>query len=100
MSSGGYPMGAENDPRAPWNREDNPYEEIDVTVSITLHKSFKIKVNDYDITDEGVDDDGNYFCDKDFSTCNLYEAAKNQLDLSDISEENGWTEDEFEVIKD
>lgn len=99
MSLGGYPLGAENDPRAPYNEKENPEIEIKVCVSITLHKSFKIKVKDYNILAEGKDEDGDYFCDRDFSSCNLYEAARNQLDLSTPSEANGWTEDEFEVIE-
>lgn len=99
MSLGGYPLGAGNDPRAPYNQKENPEVEIEVCVSITLHKTFKLKVSDYTIVDEGKDEDGDYFCERDFSSCNLYEAAQEQLDLSNPSEENGWTEDEFEVIK-
>ena len=99
-STGGYPMGAENDPNAPYNQEENPEVEVEVTVSVTYHKTFKIKVKDYEIVDEGEDEDGNYFCERDFSNCNLYDAAERQLDLHGASEETGWTQDEFEIIID
>lgn len=93
-----YPLGAKYDPKAPWNQKENPEVEIEVCVSVTYHKTFKIKVNDYIITEEGKDEDGDYFCSRDFSNCNLVSAVQNQVDLSNISERNGWTEDEFEVI--
>jgi len=80
--------------------ENNTPREIDVCVSITLHKTFKLNVDDYKIIDEWVDEDGQYNADIDYSTCDLYGAARQQLDLSNPSEENGWTEDEFEVIID
>lgn len=98
LSLGDYPLGARDDPNAPYNEVDNPEVEIEVCVSITLHKTFKLKVKDYTIIAEGKDEDG-YFCDRDFSDCDLCEAARNQLDLSAPSEANGWTEDEFEVVK-
>ena len=37
--SGYYPPGAEHDPNAPWNQEELPEREIEVTVSVTLSKS-------------------------------------------------------------
>lgn len=58
--------------RAPWNQEDNPEEEIEVTISMTLSKNVKIKVTDY-IKDE----DGNI----DYSDCNLREAVMDQIYL-------------------
>lgn len=100
MSAGGYLLGIENDSRAPYNEQENPKVEVNVLVTISLHKTFKVKVNDYKIVDEGLDEDGQYYCDMDFSECNLYDAVQNQFDLSNPSEKNGWTEDEFEVILD
>ena len=44
--SGYYPVGAEHNPRAPWNQKSLPDEEVEVLISITLSKSVKIKVND------------------------------------------------------
>jgi hypothetical protein len=81
-------------------KDENPPKEIDVCVSVTLHKTFKLKVNDYTIIDEYVDEDGRYCCEEDYSTCDLYSAAREQLDIDNPSEKNGWTEDEFEVIID
>lgn len=69
--SGYYPLGAEHDPNAPWNQVDNPEREIEVTVSVTLSKTVKIKVSDYSITDSGKDEDGEYFEDIDYSKCDL-----------------------------
>ena len=49
-----YPLGADN-PDASWNQEENPEREIEVTVSVTLSKTIKVKVSDYDIIDSGKD---------------------------------------------
>ena len=70
--SGYYPAGAEHDPNAPWNQEDIPEREVEVTVSVTLSKTLKIKVSDYT-----VDSEGNV----DYSDCNLREAVENQIIL-------------------
>lgn len=75
-----YPCGTD-EPNAPWNQVDNPEREIEVTVSITLSKTVKIKVSDYEITDSGKDEDGEYFEDIDYSNCNLESAVKEQLYL-------------------
>ena len=75
-----YPMGA-NTPNAPWNQVDNPESEIEVTVSVTLSKTVKIKVSDYEITDSGKDEDGEYFEDVDFSKCDLKGAVEEQIVL-------------------
>lgn len=79
--SGYYPPGAEHDPNAPWNQVDNPEREIEVTVSVTLSKTVKIKVSDYEITDSGRDDDGEYFEDVDYSKCDLKGAVEEQIVL-------------------
>ena len=50
MDNYNYPMGADTKD-APWNQVDNPEREIEVTVSVTLSKTVKIKVSDYEITD-------------------------------------------------
>ena len=113
--SGCYPPGAEHDPNAPWNQIDNPEREIEVTVSVTLSKTVKIKVSDYEITDFGKDEDGEYFKDIDYSNCDFKGAVKEQVVLpqdawiymnprtnrqikayADIS---NWNVDDFEVIK-
>ena len=79
--SGYYPPGAEHDPNAPWNQVDNPEREIEVTVSVTLSKTVKIKVSDYEITDSGKDEDGECFKDIDYSDCDLKGAVEEQIVL-------------------
>lgn len=79
--SGYYPPGAEHDPNAPWNQVDNPEREIEVTVSITLSKTVKIKVSDYKITDSGKDEDGKCFEDIDYSDYDLKGAVEEQIVL-------------------
>ena len=113
--SGYYPPGAEHNPNAPWNQADNPEKEIEVTVSVTLSKTVKIKVSDYEITDSGKDEDGEYFEDIDYSNCDLkgaveeqiilpqkawdYIAPKTNEDVKAIFDLKDWNVDDFEVIE-
>lgn len=105
-----YPIGADT-PDAPWNQVENPEKEVEVTISITLSKTVKIKVRDYKILDSGKDEDGLYFEDIDYSNCNLKGAVEEQLflpqDAGDLMTEchieegydlQGYTVDDFEVI--
>ena len=80
MDNYNYPMGADTKD-APWNQVDNPEREIEVTVSVTLSKTVKIKVSDYEITDSGKDEDGKYFEDIDCSNCDLKSAVEEQIVL-------------------
>lgn len=112
--SGYYPPGAEHDPNAPWNQADNPEREIEVTVSVTLSKTVKIKVSDYEITDSGKDEDGEYSENIDYSDCDLKGAVEEQIvlpqkawnyiapetkkDVRAISDLKDWNVDDFEVI--
>lgn len=80
MDNYNYPMGADTKD-APWNQVDNPEREIEVTVSVTLSKTVKIKVSDYEITDSGRDEDGEYFEDIDYSNCDLKGAVEEQIAL-------------------
>ena len=80
MDNYNYPMGADTKD-APWNQVDNPEREIEVTVSVTLSKTVKIKVSDYEITDSGKDEDGEYFEDIDYSDCDLKGAVEEQIVL-------------------
>ena len=80
MDNYNYPMGADTKD-APWNQVDNPEREIEVTVSVTLSKTVKIKVSDYEITDSGKDEDGEYFEDIDYSNCDLKGAVEAQIVL-------------------
>lgn|SRR5574344_1140430 len=76
-----YPMGAKNDPRAPYNEITIPDREIEVEVTVTLKKTLKILVDDYYILDSEKDEDGNYYEEIDYSECNLVEAVKSQCIL-------------------
>ena len=80
MDNYNYPCGTDG-PNAPWNQVDNPEREIEVTVSVTLSKTVKIKVSDYEITDSGKDEDGEYFEDIDYSNCDLKGAVEEQIVL-------------------
>ena len=106
-----YPCGTDG-PNAPWNQVDNPEREIDVTVSVTLSKTVKIKVSDYEITDSGKDEDGEYFEDIDYSNCDLKSAVEEQIILPQnahmyvksnpkVHEDlSNWCVDDLEVILD
>ena len=78
---GSYPYGAENDRNAPYNDIGNEEREIDVEVTLVMRKTFTVKVEDYMLKERGVDEDGHYFEDIDYSTCNLVEAVKEQVIL-------------------
>ena len=78
---GDYPLGAKYDSKAPYNMDENPPVEINVLVNLSLSKVVKVKVSDYDIIDEYVDEDGMYCCDMDFSDTNLLAAVEEQVIL-------------------
>lgn len=109
-----YPVGADN-AEAPWNQADNPEREVEVTVSITLSKTLKVRVDDYQIVDSGKDEDGEYFEDIDYSNCDLKGAVKEQrylpqeagdvlrnsyvAELESVADEfSDWNVDDLEVI--
>lgn len=112
MDNYNYPMGADTKD-APWNQADNPEREIEVTVSVTLSKTVKIKVSDYEITDSGKDEDGEYFEDINYSNCDLKRAVEEQITLpqdaykyvkgefnnDQRNDLEGWDVDDFEVIE-
>lgn len=113
MNNYDYPIGSDT-LDAPWNKEENPKKEIEVTVSVTLSKTVKIKVSDYEIVDSGKDEDGEYFEDIDYSNCDIkgavedqivlpqkawdYIAPKTKKDVKAIFDLKGWNVDDFEVI--
>lgn len=106
MSTGGYPLGAQYDPNAPYNEKPLPEKEVEVLVSITLSKTFKIKVSDYSEVNGKLD----------FSDTDLKSAVEEQIVLPNeahklvvpfypsdaVAKHNleGWNVDEFEVILD
>ncbi len=61
--------------------DELPDREIDVTISVTLSKTVTVKVNDYRIVDNGVDEDGIYYDDIDYSDCDLVKAVEDQIYL-------------------
>lgn len=113
IESGYYPPGAEFDPNAPYNEKELPEKEIEVTVSITLSKTVKIKVSDYTIYSIEADN-GKCFDDIDYSDCDLKKAVKDQIilpqnaynyitpksneEVQAISDLKKWNVDEMEVI--
>ena len=109
MDNYNYPMGADTKD-APWNQVDNPERKIEVTVSVTLSKTVKIKVSDYEITDSGKDEDGEYFEDIDYSNCDLKGTVEEQIVLPQsahmyvksnpkVREDlSNWCVDDLEVI--
>lgn len=95
------PMGANDSPLAPWNEEDRntskESKEIEVTISMTLSKTVKIKVKDYE-TYTDANEEGSYLV-YDYRSCDLEKAVKDQVTLpTDINFLSDWNEDEFEVI--
>lgn len=115
-SNSNYPLMSQSEwDNAPWNQEENPEREIEVTVSVTLSKTIKVKVSDYDIINSGKDEDGEYFEDIDYSNCDLkgavekqivlpqkawdYIAPKTNEDVKAIFDLKGWNVDDFEVIE-
>ena len=80
MNNYDYPLGSDTK-NASWNQEELPEREIEVTISVTLSKTVKIKVSDYTIIESAKDEDGNYFEDVDYSDCNLKGAVEEQLYL-------------------
>lgn len=111
-----YPCGTDG-PNAPWNQKELPEKEIEVTVSITLSKTVKIKVSDYTIYSIEADN-GKCFEEVDYSDCNLKEAVKKQIylpqeagqlmsdfainpvseDAAIVKDLSNWNVDEMEVI--
>lgn len=95
MNNYDYPLGADTK-GAPWNQEDPKPQEVEVTVSITLSKTVKIKVDDY-TAEEDVDEDGGHYINYDFSECDLKSAVEEQVTLPN-EEFSDWSVDDFEVI--
>lgn len=98
FENGGYPLGTQYNPKAPWNQEYNEPKEIEVTVSVTISKTIKIEVEDYR-KEEFIDEDGMPCVDYDFSDCDIRTAVKQQVHLPNDSKEfKDWTTDDFEVV--
>lgn len=109
MDNYNYPVGSDT-PEAPWNQKELPEREIEVTVSVTMSTTTKIKVSDYCVKDAGTDEDGNFYEDIDYSDCDLKGAVEKQVFLPHIALKHiivpecvrantNWVVDDFEVIK-
>lgn len=118
MNNYDYPMGADTKD-APWNETENPEEEIEVTISITLSKTVKIKVTDYTKEVEWNEEENAKREVLNFDDCNFKEAVEEQLwtpeDLERIltylpdnksyavhkikEDLSGWNVDEIEVVR-
>lgn len=92
MDNYNYPVGADNS-SAPWNQEKNPERLVDVCVSITLSKTVSIKVDDYTIIDKEISEDGSYYEEIDYSSCDLKSAVEKQI----ILPTKDWIVDDYEV---
>lgn len=99
MESGYYPPGAENDREAPWNEVENPKREIEVTVSVTLSRTVRIKVSDYKVTGVAKDEDGHCYADIDYTDCNLEQAVREQVLLpQNLEALKDWTVDDYVAV--
>lgn len=82
-----YPLMSDSEyDNAPFNQPSEQIEEVEATISITLSKSVKIKM---DVRKR----ERSYY-----SNYDLQEAAKEQLDLSDINIKE-WNIDDFEIVE-
>ena len=70
-----YYTGVDNS-ATPDDYEYNNKETVDVTATITI--STKLSVDDYELSDSGINEDGHYSI-LDFSNCDLNKAFKEQV---------------------
>lgn len=113
-SDSNYPIMSQSEwNNAPWNQTDNPKREIEVLVSVTLSKTFKVRVSDYTIADSGKDEGDFYFEDIDYSECDLKRAVEEQIVLPQEAYKyitssgnksvkeglKGWNVDDFEILQ-
>ncbi len=99
-----YPLGAEENPSAPFNI-DIPSKSVEVTVSLTLSKTMKIRTTNYRVLNSGKDEDGEYFEDIEFGDLKsdverayLPHEAYMFTDDKDIKKDlEGWNVDDFVV---
>lgn len=82
---------------APYNDNKVPVM-VDVCVSVTLHKSVRVCVSDYEEINYGKDEDGWLDVERKFETQVLIDAVKQQIELPQ-EKIKGWCVDEFEVVE-
>lgn len=71
-----YPEGADVNPFAPWNQEEQDSELIEVTVTQTFSKTVEIEVDDYKRVRDS-DENGIYYW-NDYSNCDLKDYVNEQ----------------------
>ena len=123
--SGYFPSGTEYDPSAPWNQEENPEKEFDVTISQSLSKSTTVHTKDYIDEYDGFEkehfintSDTDWMAaykEEHYTPLQLIELLKDYIEKDLIygdskyskqhlehllKECDGWIEDETEVIED
>lgn len=111
-SLGGYPLGAANDPRAPYNEKSKKIVSVNVTISVTYSKTLDIAApeghTDADLR-EIVEEMGilpnDILRDKHTELRNYIKRNENKLDakykaklIKKRDNCKPWNEDEFEVI--
>lgn len=116
IEDGNYPVGAERDPRAPWNDEPVPEKQFYLTVSQTLSKSVLVKTNEYEKELKDTNWKSIYANTGHYTPLDLISIFKSYLQMvmmgdfidsktkqryKHLIEECGrWTNDELEVIQD
>lgn len=81
--SSNLPLGAENDPRAPWNEPEPKLIDLEVEVVVTISKKIKVQM-----------DDG-------YTNSDLYNTLKDYVDTIFSKEKNDWEilDIDYEMIK-
>lgn len=82
---------------APYNDNKRPIM-VDVCVSVTLHKSVRVSVSDYEEINYGKDEDGWLDIETKVDTQALIDAVKQQIELPQ-EKVKGWFVDEFDVVE-
>ena len=97
MNLGGYPMGAQYDPNAPFNQEKPQEEEITATVSITLSKTIQLFTSQYTKEYLGKDENGIPEFSYKFDNAEILQQIKSVVE-KELHIDTSWNIDEFEVI--
>lgn len=81
--SNNLPLGAENDPRAPWNQPEPELIDLEVEVVVTISKKINVQI------------------DNGYTNLDLYDTLKDYVDTKFSKEKNNWEviEVDYEIIK-
>ena len=81
--SNNLPLGAENDPRAPWNEPEPELIDLEVEVVVTISKKINVQI------------------DNGYTNLDLYDTLKDYVDTKFSKEKNNWEviEVDYEIIK-